>query len=121
MVLEEEQQLTLEAQTVTDDHMDVDDKASSVLVTDEKASWESAVSLTERVVLIALTLVNGAGMAVQAGVNVSMGFALCGVEGDRGQQNTLGAGLISFIGGWLLLLILNGGEASYRGEVPCGR
>ena len=79
------------------------------------------VSLPERVVLIVLTLVNGAGMAVQAGVNVSVGSAMCSEEPGGDKQNTLGAGLISFIGGWLLLLVLNAGEIACQGEARCAR
>ncbi len=72
----------------------------------------------ERCVLCGLAFAAGAGQAVQAGVNVSMASTM--VRGGE-DKNVLGAGLVSFIGGWLMLVVMNAAESAHAGKIQCSK
>merc|ERR1712061_816532 len=64
-----------------------------------------------------LAFLSGAGTAVQAGINFSLASTMVQGEG----ANVLGAGLVSFAGGWLLLVVMNVGECAHAGNVTCSK
>jgi len=89
--------------------------SDAMSATSTPSTGEEQPSAGERVMLCTLALLSGGGTAVQAGVNVSLATTMVRGEG----QNTLLAGLFSFVGGFLLLLIMNAGECVYSSSVIC--